>query len=397
VNTDRRTFLQLATAASGAFALSGGPRIGWRDPTPRYRGLPDVPSAPVPLNLLILGGTGLTGPHQVRYALARGHRVTVFNRGRRNQRLPAGVTQLQGDRDLHQVDALKSRDWDVVIDNPPMFPFWIYDAAQVLKGHTGQYVFISTISVYDPAGQTSIEEGSPLLKYTGADPLAETRQTVGNRLGEMYGPLKAQSEMEALRQYGEAATTIIRPGLIVGPGDETFRFTYWPWRIAQGGEIVAPGDGTDPVQIIDARDLAEWTIRVVERRTTGVFNATGPRARLSMGAMLHGVRAAYPGDTDLNLVWIPWEFLKAHEVQPWQEMTTWIPDEDPESVISRTRVDRAIAAGLTFRPLADTAAAALQWLTEQPAEEQERIKRRAGLPADKEQKVLAAWRERRPS
>jgi 2'-hydroxyisoflavone reductase len=344
--------------------------------------------------MLILGGTGLTGPFQVRYAMARGHQVTVFNRGRRNQRLPDGVEQLQGDRELHQVEALKGRDWDVVIDNPPMFPFWIRDAAEVLEGHTGQYVFISTISVYDPAGQTSIEEGSPLLKYTGADPLAETRQTVGNRLGELYGPLKAESEKEAIRQYGEAATTIIRPGLIVGPGDESFRFTYWPWRIERGGDIVAPGTGDDPVQVIDARDLAEWTIRMVENRTTGIFNATGPRARLTMAGILHGIRAAFPGNTDLNLVWMPWEFLKAQEVQPWQEMTTWIPDDDPESVISRTHIDRALAAGLTFRPLADTAVAALEWLSQQPAADQERIRGRAGLPAEKEQKVLAAWRAR---
>jgi 2'-hydroxyisoflavone reductase len=131
---------------------------------------------------------------------------------------------------------------------------------------------------------------------------------------------------------------------------------------------------------------------MVESGTRGTFNATGPRAQLTMAALLHGVRAAFPGDKDLNLVWMPWEFLKAQEVQPWQEMTTWIPDEDPESVISRTHVERAIAAGLTFRPLADTAVAALEWLKQQPQADQERIRRRAGLPAEKEQKVLAAWR-----
>lgn len=394
MNTDRRKFLQLSAAAGGAFALGGLPDAAGREATPLYLGLPDVPPAQAALRILILGGTGLTGPHQVRYALARGHRVTVFNRGRRNERLPEGVEQLMGDRELHQVDALKGRDWDVVIDNPPMFPFWIRDAAEVLKGHTNQYVFISTISVYDPKGQTSIREDSPLLTYTGANPLAETRQTVGNRLGEMYGPLKAESEKEATRQYGEDKTTIIRPGLIVGPGDESFRFTYWPWRIEQGGDIVAPGSGNDPVQVIDARDLAEWTVRMVENRTTGIFNATGPRAPLTMAAMLHGIRAAFPGDKDLNLIWMPWEFLKAQEVQPWQEMTTWIPDEDPESVISRTKIDRALAAGLTFRPLADTAAASLEWVAQQPAVDQERIRKRAGLPAEKEQKVLAAWRAR---
>jgi 2'-hydroxyisoflavone reductase len=390
VKTDRRRFLELTAAAGGMFALGGA----WKRPEATYQGLPDLPAAPSPLRILILGGTGLTGPFQVRYALARGHTITVFNRGRRNNRLPEGVEQLQGDRHLHQVEPLKGKDWDVVIDNPPMFPFWIRDAADVLKGHTRQYVFISTISVYDPKGQTFIEEGSPLLQYTGADPLAETVQTVGNRFGEMYGPLKAESEKEAVRQYGEAATTIIRPGLIVGPGDESFRFTYWPWRIERGGDIVAPGTGADPVQIIDARDLAEWTIRMVENRATGIYNATGPRSELTMAGMLHGIRAALPGDKELRFVWMPWEFLKAQQVQPWQEMTTWIPDEDPESVISKTKIDRALAAGLTFRPLADTSVAALQWLSEQPSTDQERIRQRAGLPAEKEQQVLAAWRTR---
>jgi 2'-hydroxyisoflavone reductase len=387
MKTDRRTFLELSAAAGGALALSGFTRRA--DPTRA-----DVPRAAAPLRILILGGTGLTGPFQVRYALARGHHVTVFNRGRNNDRLPDGVEQLIGDRDLHQLDALKGRDWDVVIDNPPMLPFWIRDAAEILKGHTKQYVFISSISVYDPEGQTSIDESSPLLKYTGNDPFAETRQSVGPRLGQLYGPLKAECEREAIRQYGADSTTVIRPGLISGPGDSSFRFTYWPWRISQGGDIVAPGSGDDPVQIIDSRDLAEWDIRVVENHTTGIFNATGPRAELTMAAMLHGVRAAFPGNKPLTLVWMPWEFLQQQQVRPWQEMTTWIPAEDPESVISRTNIDRAVAAGLTFRPLADTSVAALEWLDQQPSADREAIMKRAGLPAEKEQKVLAAWRER---
>src|ERR1700722_10952243 len=227
-----------------------------------------------PMRLLILGGTGFIGPHQVRYALARGHHVTIFNRGRQTEAWPGPVEELLGDRN-GDLKSLEGRDWDVCIDNPTTLPVWVRDAARVLKGHVGQYIFISTISVY-AANDKPADETAPLVAYDGADPMGEKSLGAGMRL---YGPLKALSEKEAQTQYGEAATTIIRPSLIVGPGDETDRFTYWPVRLARGGEILAPGDGSDPVQFIDARDLAEWTIRVAESRTIGTFNATGP-ARL---------------------------------------------------------------------------------------------------------------------
>jgi 2'-hydroxyisoflavone reductase len=395
--TDRRTFLKTTAAATGAAALGAWAPAHAAEHAPgaTYQGLPDVPAA-APKRILILGGTGLTGPHQVRYALARGHKVTVFNRGRRNERLPqnAGVEELRGDRNLHQVDALKGRDWDVVIDNPTSLPFWVKDAGEVLKGHTGQYVFISTISVYDPKGQTAINEGSPLMEYKGGDPLAVTPQQFQQNVGELYGPMKTASEREARKWFGDR-TTVIRPGLIVGPGDASFRFTYWPYRIEQGGDILAPGDGTDPVQVIDARDLAEWTIRVVENGTTGTFNATGPRARLTMAEMLAGVRAAFDGNKELSFTWVPAPFLAEQKVSPWGEMPVWLPGSDPESVISRTDVTRAVAAGLTFRPLATTSADALAWFREQPEAARAQISKAAGIAPDKEKAVLAAWRAKR--
>jgi 2'-hydroxyisoflavone reductase len=386
VTTDRRTFLQLSAAAGGAFVLGGLPAA--------LRAQPAAGGAPRTLRILILGGTGLTGPHQVRYALERGHHVTVFNRGRRNDILPREIVQLQGDRNSHEVDALKGQEWDVVIDNPTTLPFWVKDAAEVLADHAGQYVFVSTISVYDPAGLTEITETSPLVKYTGADALAETTETFRANVGELYGPLKAAAEQEAQKWFGER-TTIIRPGLITGPGDATFRFTYWPWRVSQqGGDIVAPGDGHDPVQVIDARDLAEWTIRMVEAGETGTYNACGPAGRMTMHDMLGGVRGAFDGNRAVNFVWIPWDFLRQHEVQPWAEMTTWIPTSDPSHVISKTDNTRAIAKGLTFRPLAATSVDAVAWVLAQPADERERLTRAAGLHPAKERKVLAAWRER---
>jgi 2'-hydroxyisoflavone reductase len=332
----------------------------------------------------------------VRDALARGHTVTVFNRGRRNERLPQGgqVEELRGDRNLHQLDALKGRDWDVVIDNPTTLPFWVKDAGEILKERTGQYVFVSTISVYDPAGQTAITETSPLLEYRDGDPLAVTQQQFGQNVEQLYGRMKTASEREARKWFGDR-TTIIRPGLIVGPGDGSFRFTYWPYRIERGGEILAPGDGGDAVQIVDARDLAEWTIRMVEGGTTGTFNATGPRGRLSMAEQLHGIRAAFSGDRDVAFTWVPAAFLAEQKVAPWSELPTWLPASDPEHVISKTDNTRAIAAGLTFRPLATTAADALAWFTALPEATRAQVVRNAGLAPEKEKAVLAAWHARR--
>jgi 2'-hydroxyisoflavone reductase len=393
--TDRRTFLK-TTAAAGAAATLGAWQTAHAAPAPAVRAQDAGRRAPKSLRILILGGTGLTGPHQVRYALARGHKVTVFNRGRRNERLPqnAGVEELRGDRNTHDVAALKGRDWDVVIDNPTSLPFWVKDAGEVLKGHTGQYVFISTISVYDPKGQTGITESSPLLGYTGGDPLAVTPQQFQQNVGDLYGPMKVASEREARRWFGDR-TTVIRPGLIVGPGDSSFRFTYWPYRIEQGGDVLAPGDGTDPVQVIDARDIAEWTIRMVENGTTGTFNATGPRSRLTMAELLAGVRAAFDGNKELSFTWVPAAFLAEQKVTPWGEMPVWLPGSDPESVISKTDVSRAIAAGLTFRPLATTAVDALEWFRAQPEAARAQIAKAAGIAPDKEKAVLAAWRARR--
>lgn len=366
--------------------LGNGPRRLWRD----------IGQARKPLRILILGGTGLTGPHQVRYALARGHTVTVFNRGRRNERLPAGVEELKGDRNLHQVDALKGRDWDVVIDNPTTLPFWVKDAASVLKGHVGQYIFISTISVYDPAGLTSITEDSPQVQLTDRDPLTVTQADASQNFEFLYGRLKTASEREAQKWF-PGQTTIIRPGLIVGPGDGSFRFGYWPYRIERGGEILAPGDGSDFVQVIDARDLAEWTIRMAENGTRGTFNATGPAAPMTMAEMLAGIRAAFNGDKQLSITWVPADFLAEQSVRPWADMPTWLPKSDPEHVISKTSVVRAIEAGLTFRPLTTSAADAQAWFVALPDATRAQVVKNAGIAEEKEKAVLAAWHQRQGS
>lgn len=348
-----------------------------------------VARADKPLRILILGGTGFTGPHQVRYALARGHQITLFNRGRRPQEWPADVEELTGDRNNGELDALKDREWDVCIDNPTSVPFWVRDVGQVLAGKVQQYIFISTISVYADTSQPGMDEDAALAQYEGADVLAETRDTLIANMA-LYGPLKAACEAQA-RQYFGDQTTIIRPGLIVGPGDETDRFSYWPLRIARGGEVLAPSEhGADPVQFIDARDLAEWTIRMAEARAYGSFNATGPDYPMSVAGMLYGIRAVTTAGAQLQFV--PTDFLAKHEVQPWRDMPVWVPGQGDSAGFSRVSVARALAAGLTFRPLATTAADTLTWFAAQPSERQATV--RAGIKPEREAEVLAAWHAR---
>ncbi|MGZ5250527.1 MAG: NAD-dependent epimerase/dehydratase family protein [Caldimonas sp.] len=345
-----------------------------------------APPAQRKLRLLILGGTGFTGPHQVRYALARGHQVTLFNRGRQPQTWPAPVEELIGDRNTGDLKALEGRRWDVCIDNPTTLPFWVRDAGRALQGRVDHYVFVSTISVY-AANDKAQDESAALAPYAGQDPMAETAQSLRDRIGELYGPLKAVSEQEAARQF-PGAVTIVRPGLIVGPGDETDRFTYWPVRLARGGEVLAPGDGSDPVQFIDARDLAEWTIRMAESRTLGVFNATGPDRPLTMAGMLGGIASAV--HANVRLAWVATEFLEAKGVSPWSDLPVWVPGQGDSAGFARRNIGKALRAGLTFRPLPTTAADTLAWFRLQPAERQARL--RAGLAPEREAELLAAWK-----
>ena len=343
-------------------------------------------SAPVkPLNILILGGTGFTGPHQVAYALSRGHKVTVFNRGRQGNPWPGKVEELIGDRNTGDLKALEGRSWDVCIDNPTTLPFWVRDAGKTLSGHVGQYIFISTISVFASDAAPGQDETAAVAPYKGADPMAETIKSLMADMGTLYGPLKALSEAEARRQFG-AETTIIRPGLIVGPGDETDRFTYWPVRLARGGEVLAPGDGSDPVQFIDARDLAEWTIRMAEARSFGVFNATGPAHTLTTKAMLETVGKAVHSTAHLN--WAPDAFLDAQKINAWSDMPVWVPGQGDTAGFARRSIARALGAGLTFRPLPVTAADTLAWFKSQPPERQAKLK--SGLTPDREAAALAA-------
>lgn len=376
----RRDILKFGSLAAAGSVLPGfGPAAA--------AALADVPRAERPLRILILGGTGFTGPFQIAYALARGHRVTTFNRGLRPAiEWPGPVEQRIGDRNTGDLSALAEGEWDVCIDNPTTLPFWVRDAGQALKGRVGHYLFISTISVYADGSAPGITEDAALAPYRGADAMAETMDTVMADMGGLYGPLKALSEAEAHAQFGEKVT-IVRPGYIVGPRDQTDRFTYWPHRIAQGGEVLVPGDGRDPVQVIDGRDLGEWMIRLAEAGTTGVFNACGPDFTLSMDAMVHGCHAVTGGPA--RFTHVPADFLRQHNAS----LPIWVPREgSPFSGYGAVDNTRAIEAGLTFRPLATTVADLMAWFDEQPEERRAAV--RAGIPRGREAELLAAWHGR---
>ena len=376
--TSRRNLVKLSVLAAAGLAMSE--RLALAEGGEK--------SVAKPLRILILGGTGFIGPHQVSYALARGHTVTLFNRGRQPHAWPGAVEELIGDRNTHDLKALEGRQWDVCIDNPTTLPFWVRDAGALLRDKVRQYIFISTISAYAQNDKPA-DESAALAPYAGRDAMAETSASLSASAGELYGPLKAVSEQEAQRQF-PGMTTIIRPGLIVGPGDETDRFTYWPVRLARGGEVLAPGDGGDPVQFIDARDLAEWTVRMAESRAFGTFNATGPRPPLSMRGMLAGIATAI--QSTARLTWVSADFLAAQKVAPWSDMPVWVPGSGESAGFARRSIERALAAGLTFRPLTTTAGDTLTWFKQQPEERQAKL--RAGLSAAREQELLAQWKAR---
>lgn len=364
----RRTFLKAVAVVGGGLSLGGSRRLG-----------ASQARAPRPLRILILGGTGFIGPHQVSYALERGHSLTLFNRGRTAPELFPDVEQLRGDRATGDLEELGgSREWDVVIDNSATDPRWVRDSAQFLKDRAGQYIFISTQSVYASRAGIGMDETAPV----GRPDLPKEEWTG-------YGPSKALSEEEAQRAFPGRAT-IVRPSLIVGPGDGTDRWTYWPVRVHRGGHVAAPGTPRDPMQFIDVRDLCEWLIRLGEDGTAGVFNAVGPEAPLSSAEMLYGIRAVT--STPVSFTWVDADFLREMGVRAWSDMPAWQVPRGSTAGFARMSNARALAAGLTFRPLADTARDTLEWFLSQTPERQASLG--AGLSPERERWLLAAWRVR---
>jgi 2'-hydroxyisoflavone reductase len=316
------------------------------------------------LRLLVFGGTGFLGRHVVEAALAAGHEPTLFNRGRTSPELFPDVEKLVGDR-YGDLAPLRGRAWDAAIDVPARSPRQVRSAVEALSG-IEHYTFVSSISVYRDFSRMGIDEAAPLREY---------EPTMGDEDMETYGPRKAECERIVAAAFPGRAL-IVRPGLIVGPHDPTDRFTYWAARLARGGEILAPGPPERIVQFVDARDLAPWIVRLVEERRTGVFNATNEG--VSMGELLAG------GD----VTWVTDEFLLEQGVGEWMELPLWLAD--PEWVgMHGADVSRAVAAGLRFRPVAETVRDTAAWAATRAEHEPE-----AGLAAERERELLEAWHSR---
>lgn len=294
------------------------------------------------MKLLILGGTQFLGRHIVESALRRGHGVSIFTRGQSNPELFPEVEKLRGDRDGN-LEALRGGRWDAVIDTSGFVPRVVRDSAELLAECVERYVFISSISAYSDFDER-VHEKSPAAKM--AD---ESVEEVG---GETYGPLKALCE-RAVEEVMPGRALHVRPGLIVGPHDTTVRFVYWPRRVARGGEVLAPGRPERLLQFIDARDLSDWIVRMTEARATGVYNATGPDYELTMGDLLSECERATGGDA--RFTWVDDEFLLEHGVEPWTELPLWLtPGVEKFRYFMEANVDKALRAGLTFRPLSET-------------------------------------------
>ncbi len=330
-------------------------------------------------SILILGGTGFIGAQQLSYALARGHSVTVFNRGFNRDALPPEVELLVGDRDTGNYDTLRGRNFDVCIDNNARVPHWVRDAAAVLRDAVGHYVFVSTVSVYANDDTPGQDETAARVAYAGAqDPFTITAEQLRGDMS-LYGAMKALCEDEVQRDFAGRAT-ILRSGLIVGPGDETDRFTYWPVRIAQGGAVLIP-PATDEVRFIDVRDFAQWTIRIAEARTLGIFNAFGPNPPFTIGEMVADIACGTRAQP--TFIEASREFLSENSVKHWSDLPVWI---DLPAFHRRCNA-RAMAAGLTFTPLAQTTADTLAWWHAQPAART--LKLKAGLSLEREAELIA--------
>ena len=370
MTTSRRDFLQ--TTAAAALGLSAVPLVGCATS--------NANQAQHPLRILVLGGTGFIGPHLVQHALDRGHTLTLFNRGRTNTHLFPDVEKLVGDRS-DNLTALEGHTWDVVIDNSASRPTWVRASAQLLKDSTESYLFTSTRSVYSDFSEVGLnEETGQVFDHD----LSMTDQE--DDLG--YGPRKSLCEREAKRAFPER-TLIVRPGLIVGPGDQTDRFTYWPARVERGGEVLAPGAPNNNVMFIDVRDLAEWYVHLVEEGTLGVLNALGPAKPLTFEGMLDGVDAVTTNP--VSFTWASTDFLLENEVRPYSHMPLWMPAQEDRIGFNRWDLSRPLAAGLKYRPLEVTARDTLAFHKSRPIERQQEL--RAGISAERESELLAAWHQ----
>ena len=331
------------------------------------------------MDILIIGGTRFLGRHLVDSSLARGHQVTLFNRGKTDPNLFPQIETIIGDRE-HDIIKLSDRNWDAVIDTCGYVPRIVRESGVGLERSVGRYVFISSISVYPDSSlyKIGIDESEPVGKLDD--------ETVEEITGETYGPLKALCEKTILDLYGERGL-VVRPGLIVGPNDVSDRFTYWPVRVSKSGDVLAPEKPEVPVQIIDVRDLSDFIIKLIEENASGIYNATGPDYELTFGTMLESCQQVSGSDAEFK--WASVEFLEQNKVEAWSDMPVWVPDNKENAGFSRVDISKATRAGLKFRPLTDTVRDTLEWANTRPANHEWR----AGLKSEREQELLHLLRQ----
>jgi 2'-hydroxyisoflavone reductase len=358
----RRTILK--AGAGTALALAGGRLMAQRGDG---------------RTLLILGGTGFIGPHLTDLALARGWKVTHFNRGKRDPDGVENVETLNGDR-KGQLDSLQGRKWDAVVDNTGYIPKYCKMSADLLGPNTGYCLYVSSISAYAGFAKPN-DIGSPTGRLENKDQEEITNET--------YGPMKALCEQYVRDAYG-ARSSIVRPGYIVGPLDPTDRFTYWPVRFAQGGEMAVPGTPADPIQIVDVRDLVAFMLGLVERAVDGYFNAVTPPGALTMGSLMETIRKVTGADT--KLTWIDEDFLAAKLKPEEMNFAPWGPMRGEEAGGSLTGMQASADQGLEARPLEETVRDTLAWHETRPAERKAQL--RSGFTPGKEAEILAAWKAR---
>ncbi|MEJ2127399.1 MAG: NAD-dependent epimerase/dehydratase family protein [Woeseiaceae bacterium] len=373
MTSNRREFIK--AGALGAAALASGVLV-----------LPAPAAANTghePLDILILGGTGFIGPHMVREALRRGHSVTLFNRGRTNAGLFPDLETIKGDRN-NGLDGLRGRRWDVVIDNSGYVPRHVRDSAELLAPNVSHYLFVSTVSVY-ASFASDIDEDSPLATIPD--------ETVEQVTGETYGALKALCETAVQSAMGRQRTTVLRPTYICGPGDHTDRFTWWPVRTSQGGEMLWPGQRGDYLQIIDARDFANFALDCVGRKTSGTFNTATPEHSYTMGELLDDCQAVTAADVDE--IWVDEEFaltaIRNLPVQNRGAFPVWHPQRGPDAMAAQIITTAARDAGMRTRPVRETARDILSWWQTLPEERTATLQ--AGLPAEYEAELIAHWKE----
>jgi len=369
--TSRREFLRTTAVAGGAL-LGAGPLLACASSAGRTAASPPAKK----LDMLVLGGTGFIGPHLVRHAIGRGHRVTIFTRGRRDADLPAEVERLTGDRN-GKLEALEGKRWDVVVDDSATNPEWVRLSTALLKDSVGRYLFTSSTGVYYPYLTRGLDESAP-VRLDADDP---------NDGSASFGVAKARCEKVVLDAFGDRGV-VVRPTYIVGPGDTTDRFPYWPVRLAKGGEVLAPGHRDDPVQFIDVRDLAEFMVKLLEDGRAGIYNAVGPASTLTMRSFLEQARDAL--DAKVRFTWVDdYDFLEAHRIG---EAIPWAMLKGNDVGMMSVRGDRARAAGLRYRPLAATVRDTLAWWPSVP--EKRRAAPRFAITPEQELQALADWHAR---